>query len=150
MAEYMTTSSLKNIPSVEIAAERDVSFRPDKASKKPKVEIDLLSPAKSISILESFLPSNLQFYRSTISPTEDVIHGSITANDVAHAIRAIASASGDEGSRVVIQTENITFKDDVEGGKLRQLGEYVFEVRMKGTAEFVRRKVLLMRQEEAE
>lgn len=86
---------------------------------------------------------------ATISPTDSTIHGSISTGDIASAIRMVASANGPRGSRVVINPENVEFLDQstVEGDKIKAIGEYDIEVKMKGTADFVRRKVIVMRQD---
>lgn len=61
----------------------------------------------------------------------------------------VAAANGSKGSRVVITPENVEFVDKaiVEGDKIKAIGEYQFEIRMKGTNDFVRRKVVVIRQE---
>lgn len=61
----------------------------------------------------------------------------------------VAAANGERGSRVVITPENIEFLDKttVEGDKIKAIGEYEFEVRMKGTNDFIRRKAIVVRQE---
>lgn len=58
-------------------------------------------------------------------------------------------ANGKEGSRVVVGPEHIGFADkSVEGDKLKALGTFDFEINVKGSSDFVRRKVIIVRQQE--
>lgn len=61
----------------------------------------------------------------------------------------IASANGSKGSRIVVAPENIEFLDQtvVEGDKIKTIGEYDFEIKMKGATDSIRRKVIVMRQD---
>jgi len=147
MAEYVAASQLKKIPLSERILERDVTFRPDLAETKPKPEIDLLSPTYTVSLLESFLPPTLQFSRPTVAPNETTIHGSISTSDLAVAVRAIASANGDQGSRIVITPDMIAFTDEgVDGDKVKTLGEHQFRIRFRGAKDDVKRKLVIAQQ----
>ena len=107
-------------------------------------------PTQTIALLDSFIPPNLMFSRSTIAPNEPAIHGSVTLTDIATAVRNIAVANGKQGSRIVVGPENIKFAGKgVEGDKLKSLGTFDFEISMKGANDFVRRKVMVVKQEEA-
>lgn len=61
----------------------------------------------------------------------------------------VASANGSKGSRVVVGPDNIEFLDPtvVEGDKIKAIGEYEFEIKMKGATDSIRRKVIVMRQD---
>lgn len=61
----------------------------------------------------------------------------------------VASANGSKGSRVVVGPDNIEFLDRtvVEGDKIKAIGEYEFEIKMKGATDSIRRKVVVMRQD---
>jgi len=127
--------------------ERDVTFRPDLTDAKPKTEIDLLSPSYTVSLLESFLPPTLQFSRPTTAPNDTTIHGSISTSDLAVAVRAIASANGDQGSRIVVTPDMIAFTDEgVEGDKVKTLGEHQFHIRFRGAKDDIRRRLIISQQ----
>jgi len=114
------------------------------------VLIRCCQPTQTIALLDSFIPPNLMFSRSTIAPNEPAIHGSVTLTDIATAVRNIAVANGKQGSRIVVGPENIKFAGKgVEGDKLKSLGTFDFEISMKGANDFVRRKVMVVKQEEA-
>jgi hypothetical protein len=96
--------------------------------------------------LESFLPPSLQFSRPTISPSENTIHGSISTNDIAAALRAIASANGEKGSRVVISPDMISFTDELlDGGsdKVKTIGKHNFQICLKGAPNVIRRTLVI-------
>lgn len=104
-------------------------------------------PSHTISLLETFLPATIQFSRPTIAPTETTIHGSISTADIATAVKSIAAANGDEGSRIVITPDMITFLGEgIEGDKVKTLGEHRFEIRLKGAAAPIVRSVIIAQQ----
>jgi ribosomal protein L9 len=97
-------------------------------------------------LLESFLPPTIQFTRPTIAPNETTIHGSISTADICSAVRAIANASGEEASRVVVTPDMMSFLNNVESDKVKTLGEHPFEIRFKGAVKPVIRKVVIAQQ----
>ncbi|KAF8245272.1 hypothetical protein K440DRAFT_556131 [Wilcoxina mikolae CBS 423.85] len=147
-AEYMTAAALKRIPAAELVQQPDVTFRPDlEDSKKVEINLNLLKPVHTISLLEGFLPPKIMFSRPTIAPTEVTIHGSISTNDICIAVKSIAAANGDEGSRIVITPDMISFLDpNIKGDKVKTLGEHKFEIRMKGSVKPVIRSVDIAQQ----
>ncbi|KAF8531060.1 hypothetical protein BDD12DRAFT_45015 [Trichophaea hybrida] len=147
-AEYMTAAALKRIPAAELVQQPDVTFRPDlEDSKKVEINLNLLKPVHTISLLEGFLPPKIMFSRPTIAPTEVTIHGSISTNDICIAVKSIAAANGDEGSRIVITPDMISFLDpNIKGDKVKMLGEHKFEIRMKGSVKPVIRLVVIAQQ----
>ncbi|RPA92981.1 hypothetical protein L873DRAFT_1838206 [Choiromyces venosus 120613-1] len=149
VANYVTRQMLKSMPA-GVLQQRDPMFMNVAVEKKkPKVAIELLTPTQTIALLDSFIPPNLMFSRSTIAPNESAIHGSVTLTDIATAVRNIAAANGKEGSRIVVSPENIKFLGKgLEGDKLKSLGTFDFEISMKGANDFVRRKVMVVKQEE--
>ncbi|PWW73454.1 hypothetical protein C7212DRAFT_354077 [Tuber magnatum] len=150
IADYVTRHMLKSMPAGTLK-HRDPMFMNARVEKKKKhkVAIELLTPTQTIALLDSFIPPNLMFSRPTIAPNEPAIHGSVTLTDIATAVRNIAAVSGGEGSRVVIGPENIRFPGKgVEGDKLKSLGTFDFEINVKGAIDFVRRRVMVVKQEE--
>ncbi|PUU81263.1 hypothetical protein B9Z19DRAFT_1077419 [Tuber borchii] len=150
VADYVTRHMLKSMPAGTLKHRDPMFMNTGVQEKKPKVAIELLTPTQTIALLDSFIPPNLMFSRSTISPNEPAIHGSVTSTDIATAVRNIAVANGKQGSRIVVGPENIKFAGKgAEGDKLKSLGTFDFEISMKGANDFVRRKVMVVKQEEA-
>ncbi|KAF3909398.1 hypothetical protein AA313_de0201345 [Arthrobotrys entomopaga] len=111
--------------------------------------MDDKQPHENIAILKAILPPSIRFYKSTITPQSDSLHGSVTAADVAGAIKAIAAASEHvNGNRVVVTAENITFSHDQEGGRVKELGQYEVVIGYKGEGETVTRTVAVIREED--
>ncbi|RPB21047.1 hypothetical protein L211DRAFT_828534 [Terfezia boudieri ATCC MYA-4762] len=133
MARYLTNHDLKNLKAGDIMAERDITFRPDLEDKRETVDIGVLDPERSHSLLESLLPDTLEFARPTISNTDIALHGSITVADIASTIRAMAAAGEGELSRVVVKPENISFMA-AKGktlDKIQNLGSFPLRITMK-------------------
>ncbi|KAA8914311.1 hypothetical protein FN846DRAFT_677444 [Sphaerosporella brunnea] len=146
-AEYITAAALKHIPPEEYNPVPDISFPPDlEEGSTPAVSLNLLKPAHTVSLLESFLPESILFTRPTITPTEPTIHGSISTADICSAVRAIANASGEEASRVAVNPDMISFLGNFESDKVKTLGEHPFEIRFKGAVKPVVRKVVITQQ----
>ncbi|KAI5805542.1 hypothetical protein DFH27DRAFT_551656 [Peziza echinospora] len=148
MAQYLPRDEQKHLKKEGIVMfERDVTFRPDlELNKKVKAaEVEVLPDTEALVALNIFLPPNLQFARSTIDTT-NAIHGSIAPADIAAIIRAMAASSEGDVSKVVISPENIVFTNPLEGDKIRHLGTYPFEIRLKGTEESVKRNVVVTKQ----
>ncbi|KAI5858557.1 hypothetical protein BZA05DRAFT_7548 [Tricharina praecox] len=147
-AEYMTAAALKNVPESELTQQPDTTFIPvAEPEVLSKVELNRLKPAHTISLIETFLPTTLQFSRPTVSPNDTTIHGSISTADICSAVRAIAAASGDEASRVAITPDMITFMDEEEGvDKVKTLGEHKFQIKLKGAVHPVVRAVAITQQ----
>ncbi len=83
--------------------------------------------------------------------TPQPIYGSVTAQDVVVAMRAVL-ANNDEAARVVLQESEIAFIDlpDLEGseaGRIKHLGNFSIEVKFRGAEEVVRREVRVLAQE---
>ncbi|KAI9815259.1 MAG: hypothetical protein M1827_002739 [Pycnora praestabilis] len=80
------------------------------------------------------------------------IYGSLSTMDIAASIKAILAES-EEGSRVVLSSEDISFvRDDkvdegVEVDRVKHLGEFEIEIRPKGALEVVKRAVTIIAQE---
>jgi len=107
----------------------------------------VIKPAHTVSLIETFLPTTLQFSRPTVSLNDTTIHGSISTADICSAVRAIAAASGEEASRVAITHDMITFLDQEEGvDKVKALGEHRFQIKLKGAVQPVIRAVVITQQ----
>lgn len=135
------------------------------------LEVKQLSPDESTSILDRLLPPNLEFYRTPVSlpqveerispsvprsstvsaaaragkeapaPTKASIYGSVSTNDIATNLKAIL-AEDTQGARVVLTPEEITFVQQMEEkDRVKQLGVFEVEIRLKGAADIVRRTI---------
>ena len=81
------------------------------------------------------------------------IYGSVTTQDILVAVRA-TMGSNDEAARVVLQEHDIHFVDlpDIEGaeaGRVKHLGDFTYDIRVKGSETTVRRVVRVLPQEAA-
>lgn len=79
------------------------------------------------------------------------IYGSISSHDVLMAVRA-AMAENDEAARVVLQESEIRLidpatEDGAEAGKVKHIGDFVVEIRVRGAEEVVHRTVRVLPQE---
>ena len=124
------------------------------------------------------LPSNIDFYRTSISSTQPnlqgrsisppiisavsiatqqtaqpktpprvSIYGSVTTTDIAENIRAIL-AEDDLGARVVLASEDIRFiEKGEEEDRVKHLGVFEIEIRIKGAVENIRRTIRVNAQE---
>ncbi|KAK6349093.1 hypothetical protein TWF730_009852 [Orbilia blumenaviensis] len=162
-AEYLTLEKEKALGKHTVV-ERDPGYMPyvEKVEEKSDawdgvVKEQLLTPDESLKILTTILPSTIRFYRSTINSNTPSLHGSVTATDVANAIKLIASASAlKDANRVVVSAENVTLL--VGGGsgsgsgdaRVKELGEYEVLIGFRGVDEVVRRTVTVVREEEEE
>ncbi|KAK6538607.1 hypothetical protein TWF694_010185 [Orbilia ellipsospora] len=162
-AEYLTRELEDSLGKYTLV-ERDPGYKPF-VPEKPKEErvVDVwgqyhlskevqgsgLPPYENIAILKAVLPPSIRFYKSTITPHSDSLHGSVTATDVAGAIKAIAAASEHvNGNRVVVTAENITFSHDKESGRVKELGQYEVVIGYKGEEEKVTRTVYVIREDD--
>lgn len=127
--------------------------------------------------IAKLLPDNIDFYRTQIvaqapaqrrSPslpasalishaaggntpipteTKQAIYGSVSTADIAATIRAVLAENA-EGSRIVLGPEDITFAIETEEkDRVKHLGTFDVDIRVKGAAEAVRRKVTVHAQE---
>ncbi|KAK6527008.1 hypothetical protein TWF281_010204 [Arthrobotrys megalospora] len=153
-AEYITLEKEKGLGK-HIVVERDPGYMPFVEKTETKSDIwdgvvkeQLLTPVEAIKILSTILPSTIRFYRSTITPTTNALHGSVTATDVANAIKLISSASAlKDANRVVVSAENVTLGTAEGGVRVKELGEYDIVISFRGVDEVVRRTVTIVREE---
>jgi hypothetical protein len=79
------------------------------------------------------------------------IYGSVSALDILQAVRA-AMARNDEAARVVLQEEDITFVDlpeteHSEAGKVKHIGDFTVEIKVRGSDAVIKRTVRIVPQE---
>jgi hypothetical protein len=122
-------------------------------------------------IIANLIPSNLDFYRTPItivqppkmlSPslqskaaisaaaqeshepaksTKTSIYGSVSTPDIAASLKAIL-AEDEDGARVVLSPEEISFVEEAEDGdRVKHLGVFEIDIRLKGAPDAVRRTI---------
>jgi hypothetical protein len=79
------------------------------------------------------------------------IYGSVSALDILQAVRA-TMARNDEAARVVLQEEDITFVDlpeteHSEAGKVKHIGDFTVEIKVRGSDAVIKRTVRIVPQE---
>nr|POF04002.1 hypothetical protein CFP56_21758 [Quercus suber] len=84
--------------------------------------------------------------------TAQAIYGSVSTQDVLVAMRA-AMANNDESARVVLLEEDLSFVDlpDIEGaeaGRVKHVGEFTVEVKIKGAEDKASRRVVRVHAQE--
>jgi len=136
------------------------------------VDLDLLLPERAMTVMSMLLPDNIDFYRTPISPapataqrhspsipstsaisaaaqevapsqtTQNTsIYGSVTTADVCANLRAVL-AEDDEGSRIVLSSEDISFVEEgEEKDRVKQLGVFEIDIRVKGATDSIRRTI---------
>lgn len=125
-----------------------------------------------MTILEQLLPANLDFYRTPISlptpkrvspsiptssaisaaaaiaeankpagPERKGIYGSVSTSDIAANLKAIL-AEDEEGVRVVLSPENISFVEETEDkDRVKYLGVFEIDIQLDGATDAVRRTI---------
>ena len=89
----------------------------------------------------------------SIKPDLRTIFGSVSTADMAESIKALLAAE-EEGTRVVVGAEDISILNDeqegtgIEGDRLKALGQFEVQVRVKG-GEAVQRTVCVLAQDES-
>ena len=231
VAEYVTMPELKKLrlSNAAFSVERDFQFTLKKPEYEPKtskiaetidtrlnpdeivsasafqkkVEVEKLTPERSVELLDFFLGPQLDFYRQPIieekeaeeeevpeeplpkkkeipqygggaatellaarmdkspvakivekiveKPQMQAIYGSVSSLDVLQAVRA-ALAEDDEAKRVVLSEDDIQFVDlpETEGETTRvvkHVGDFAFEINVRGAETPVRRLVSVIPQE---
>ncbi|KAF2200702.1 hypothetical protein GQ43DRAFT_395835 [Delitschia confertaspora ATCC 74209] len=122
------------------------------------VEIEFLSPERSMELLTTFVPPTIDFLRQPkeqdntermgASSAADVlsaaasrsntgIYGSVSTGDVASTIRQ-ALAHNDEAARVILLDKDIKFLEGTTEGdssRIKQLGKFKVEIKVSGATE---------------
>ncbi|KAF3927656.1 hypothetical protein ABW21_db0201765 [Orbilia brochopaga] len=153
-AEYLTRDLASKIGKYTLV-ERDPGFKPivvqrdsGPAPISGGVKETLLTSAETVITLSSVLPPFIRFFRATTAPYAVTLHGSVTASDVANAIKMIAvSSKHPNGGRVVVTGENVTFVKQPEKDRVKTIGEYEVEIAFKGE-EAIKRSVVVSREEQ--
>ncbi|TVY59661.1 hypothetical protein LSUE1_G008093 [Lachnellula suecica] len=132
------------------------------------IELELLGPAEATSIMDSILPPNLDFYRQSIEPalppkkvspslpskaaiseaasegtaqSNLAIYGSVSTADIATILKAIL-AEDKQGEQVVLSESDISFVEEMEEkDRVKTLGIFEFEIRLKGAPDALRRTI---------
>ncbi|KAF2997574.1 hypothetical protein E8E13_002000 [Curvularia kusanoi] len=180
VADYVPFKQLKLLKSQEVDMQRDVTFgvrvnleevEEDSedflAARKPYVrpiEIETLSPERSMELLDTFVSPTIDFSRQRIEQEEskprygvsgaadiltaaamgskpklsaNAIYGSVSTADVAATLKA-ALAHNDEAARVILNESDIRFVTDTEGGdaqRVKELGVFKIEIQVPGAAQ---------------
>ncbi|MCJ1444269.1 MAG: hypothetical protein MMC23_004770 [Stictis urceolatum] len=170
-AQYVTAADLE--PQRNLMAERDSGFMAEESDSiasagsvaKP-VEITLLTPTRSRELLDSLIPSHIDFHRQPIAATDQkeapnteevsrntgtAIYGSVSVQDILVSIKELlalkaAEKAHEDAARVVLSPEDIKIVQaevkevDIEADRVKMLGDFDIEIHVKG-AEMVRRKI---------
>ncbi|KAF1812941.1 hypothetical protein P152DRAFT_481820 [Eremomyces bilateralis CBS 781.70] len=148
--------NLEGWRAVKDIAVEESAIESEPAEMKKKASIELLSAERSHELLTRFLPARLTFIRTPIpstSPSTEPspptgpgtpIYGSVSTTDVLVAIMD-AIKQDEEASKVVLSLDNLRFVDRAadDATKVKQLGEFVVEVNLRGETEAIRRVVVV-------
>ncbi|KAI4288130.1 MAG: hypothetical protein L6R35_002611 [Caloplaca aegaea] len=140
----------------------------DDSQNTVDIKMKLLTPTRTSELIEALAPQQIVFYRVPIvtpepvsqetskhSTTEEAsmqptpapitkIFGSVSTADIVDAIKAVL-AEDEEGARVVLSTDEIYISEEasentgVEADRLKALGDYEVEIRLKGVDAIPRR-----------
>lgn len=81
------------------------------------------------------------------SPSKVSIYGSVTTSDIASNLKAIL-AEDEEGARVVLSPEEILFVEEGEEyDRVKHLGVFEIDIRVKGATDVIRRTIKVNAQE---
>lgn len=177
VANYVPVAQLKQLKASQVEMTRDVSFgvrapleeKEEEADEAvaPKhqvrpIEIEVLSPQRSMDLIHAFVPSTIDFYRQPIEQESqprprygasgaadiltaaamgnrakahpDAIYGSVSTADLVQTIRA-ALAHNDEAARVILHEADVRFVTGHEEGdasRVKKLGVFKAEIQLQG------------------
>ncbi|GAB7339386.1 hypothetical protein MBLNU457_6024t1 [Dothideomycetes sp. NU457] len=138
--------------SLEEAAIRDAAAQELEARRQQLLEVERVSPERSIELLDRLLPPRLDFSKEVIesaskdevtsstSAGSQALFGSVTVADVAAKIRQNLSENL-EASMISIAEEDVKFLGVKESDRVKHVGEYQVEVRVRGSDVVVKRAV---------
>ncbi|KAF2828576.1 hypothetical protein CC86DRAFT_346913 [Ophiobolus disseminans] len=175
VADYVPVIQLKQLKAQELDLSRDFSYgvraKLEEAEEDEEdlvaarryvrpIEIDVLSPERSIELLNTFVPPTIDFYRQRIEQEResrprfgasgaadvltaaamaskpkahaDAIYGSVSTADVVTTIRG-ALAHNDEAARVILNEADVKFLTGHEGedtSRVKQLGVFKLEIQL--------------------
>ncbi|KAJ4338553.1 hypothetical protein N0V87_003882 [Didymella glomerata] len=185
VADYVPFKQLKLLKAQEVDMQRDTTFgvrvaleevdeeeellTPRKPYVRP-IEIEVLSPERSMELLDTFVPPTIDFSRQRIEAQENkprygasgaadvltaaamganterssnAIYGSVSTADIASTLKA-ALAHNDEAARVILNEADVRFVTNTEEGdaqRVKELGVYKIEIQLPGAAEPLVRNV---------
>lgn len=182
----MTNAELRNASAIERAKIETGQIDADSTALRKVVEVEKLTPERSMELVELFVPPRLEFYRQPIVEEKEpekpapertqyggaagdllaartpqtakskekpqAIYGSVSAHDVLVAMRAVM-AGNDEAARVILQESDIQLIDlqqaeGSEAGRLKHIGDFVMEIKVKGVEKAIQRTVRINPQED--
>jgi hypothetical protein len=179
VADYVPAVQIKQLKAQDIEFARDLNYgvrvNLEEAEEDEEVlayqrhvrpiEIDVLSPERSMELLDAFVPPTIDFYRQRIEQERDskprfgasgaadvltaaamagkakthpdAIYGSVSTTDVVQTIRG-ALAHNDEAARVILNEADVSFLSGHEEGdtsRVKQLGVFKIEIQVPGAGE---------------
>lgn len=124
----------------------------------------MIQPAAAFIALSDTIPSFVNFYRTPIVASETAkpssstepaassnnIYGSVSTADVATNLKALLASTVVAG-KIVLAEDDITFTSigDAQSDRVKQLGTFNIEIKVKGYNEAIRRQVRVLPEDEA-
>ena len=113
--------------------------------KKAEAQFEGSGPAAELAA------ARIPVVKTAVKTGPTPIYGSVSALDVLQAVRATI-ARNDEAARVVLQEEDISFVDlpeaeHSEAGKVKHIGDFTIEIKVRGSDDTIRRVVRIIPQE---
>ncbi|KAF2852337.1 hypothetical protein T440DRAFT_392715 [Plenodomus tracheiphilus IPT5] len=189
LANYVPATQMKQLKASEVDTSRDFSygvrlnleeaeeeeedtggFMTQRRQVRP-IEIEVLSPQRSMDLIEAFIPNTIDFYRQRIEQEApqrerygvsgaadiltaaamgskaknhpDAIYGSVSTSDLVQTIRG-ALAHNDEAARVILNEADVKFVTGHEEGdtsRVKQLGVFKVEIQLPGAEQPLTRSI---------
>ncbi|KAF1983626.1 hypothetical protein K402DRAFT_337832 [Aulographum hederae CBS 113979] len=123
----------------------------DARLQKPAAKLNSTPPHRSVELIDLFLPAKLEFRRkanendATQTEQKMPIFGSVSTGDVGAVMKSLLSRN-DEAAKVAILDDDIKFVGDSidDPTRVKHMGEYTVELKIKGAAAPVLRVVRVM------
>ncbi|KAH6616275.1 hypothetical protein C7974DRAFT_401513 [Boeremia exigua] len=177
VADYVPFLQLKALKAQDVDMQRDPTFgvevaleeandaELDLAPRRPYVrpiEIEMLSPERSMELIDTFIPASIDFTRQRIEQGVDAgprpvatgaaavltaaamgskpkanpnaIYGSVTTADVVATLKA-GLAHNDEAARVILNEADVRFvtgSEDADAQRVKELGVFRVEIQVPG------------------
>ncbi|UPX14680.1 uncharacterized protein EKO05_0005155 [Ascochyta rabiei] len=187
VADYVPFKQLKLLKAQDVDLARDTTFGvrvsleeveedaedlslPRKPYVRP-IELELLSPERSMELLDAFVPPTIDFSRQRIEQEKEAkprygasgaadvltaaamgakpkassnaIYGSVSTADIAATLKA-ALAHNDEAARVILNEADVRFvsgADEADALRVKELGVFKVEIQLPGAPEPLVRNV---------
>ncbi|KAI8937180.1 hypothetical protein NX059_006390 [Plenodomus lindquistii] len=141
------------------------------------IEIEVLSPQRSMELIDAFVPNTIDFYRQRIEQeapqrerygasgaadiltaaamasktrsNPDAIYGSVSTSDLVQTIRG-ALAHNDEAARVILNEADVKFitgHEEGDASRVKQLGVFKVEIQLSGAEEPLTRTIRIRAKE---